>query len=331
MNLLERYLQAIGQYLPPSTRQDTLAELRANLLSQMDDRAEELNRPLTDAEVADILRAHGKPEQVALRYLPQRSLIGPTIFPFYLFTLRRALPLVLLIYTIVRASTILFVDTGNIAHSILQAVLQLPFTLLIFWAVVTIAFSVFEYGHFTRHSCTPEKPWDPTSLPTFTPTANKERSFAAKIVDLTLHCVWFLYVLAVPHNLFLIMGPGVFYLNSIAAGYAPVWHTFYTLLIVLLSVQLIIKIAALRPGPQPWKAPLEILVKLLSIAGAAILVHAKTYFTPTGIALNAHTADVINQSLNLSFKILLFVLVITLIVDLWKLIRPSIATERLAF
>ena len=81
INLLERYLQAIGRYLPPTTKDDTLAELRANLLAEMDERAEDLGRPLTDAETAGILRAHGKPEQVALRYLPQRSLIGPTHLP----------------------------------------------------------------------------------------------------------------------------------------------------------------------------------------------------------------------------------------------------------
>ena len=38
MDLLERYLQAVGQYLPAATKDDTLAELRANLLEQMDAR-----------------------------------------------------------------------------------------------------------------------------------------------------------------------------------------------------------------------------------------------------------------------------------------------------
>ena len=37
MDLLERYLQAVGQFLPEETRGDTVAELRANLLEQMDD------------------------------------------------------------------------------------------------------------------------------------------------------------------------------------------------------------------------------------------------------------------------------------------------------
>ena len=48
MELLNRYLQAVGQYLPAETKDDTLEELCANLLEQMDVRAEELERPLTE-------------------------------------------------------------------------------------------------------------------------------------------------------------------------------------------------------------------------------------------------------------------------------------------
>ena len=107
MDLLERYLQAVGQYLPEKSRADTLAELRANLLEQMDDRAEALGRPLEVSDVAEILREHGKPEGVAMRYLPQRSLIGPTIFPFYQFATRKALPLVVFIYAIAQFATMM--------------------------------------------------------------------------------------------------------------------------------------------------------------------------------------------------------------------------------
>src|SRR5271168_1319204 len=110
MDLLERYLQAIGQYLGADTREDTLNELRANLLGEMDGRAEELGRPLTEGEVAAILKAHGRPMLVAARYMPQRYLIGPTAFPIYLFTLRRALPFVLLIYFLARVPVLIFAE-----------------------------------------------------------------------------------------------------------------------------------------------------------------------------------------------------------------------------
>jgi hypothetical protein len=59
MDLLERYLQAVEQYLPAKGKEDTLAELRANLLAQMEDKAEMLGRPLTEEEEAEVLRGHG--------------------------------------------------------------------------------------------------------------------------------------------------------------------------------------------------------------------------------------------------------------------------------
>src|ERR1700710_1119790 len=140
-DLLERYLQAVGEYLPEATKDDTLAELRANLLEQMDAGEEELERPLEVGDVAAILRAHGKPEVVAVRYLPQRSLIGPSVFPFYLFTLKRALPLVILIYCIARTAEIATTHPGQMfAVSLVQVTLQFIPVLLTFWAVVTIIF-----------------------------------------------------------------------------------------------------------------------------------------------------------------------------------------------
>src|SRR5215469_14102656 len=71
MELLERYLQAVGKHLPAQNRADTLAELRANLLAEIEEREESAGRPLTDAEAASVLEAHGMPVIVASRYLPQ--------------------------------------------------------------------------------------------------------------------------------------------------------------------------------------------------------------------------------------------------------------------
>src|ERR1700727_1880270 len=105
MELLERYLQAVGQYLPAKGKMDTLAELRENLLAQMEGREEELGRPLTQGEVADVLERHGHPVLVAARYLPQQHLIGPQWFPIYWFTLKKSFPFVALVYSAIYVVT----------------------------------------------------------------------------------------------------------------------------------------------------------------------------------------------------------------------------------
>jgi len=89
MNLLNRYLQAIAKCLPSLRRDDIVAELRANILSPMEDREQELGRPLTEDEQADMLRCYGNPTIIAGRYGAHnlglafgRQLIGPDLFPF---------------------------------------------------------------------------------------------------------------------------------------------------------------------------------------------------------------------------------------------------------
>src|SRR5271154_137775 len=166
MDLLERYLQAVGQYLGAETREDTLNELRANLLGEMDASVGELGRPLTEAEIAAILKAHGRPMLVAARYMPQRYLIGPMAFPVYLFTLRRALPFVLLIYFFVRVPTLIFGEgEGSFIGGMVAATMQLVPVLLIFWATVTIVFASLEFAHQQSGKGVDSDPWDPEKLP----------------------------------------------------------------------------------------------------------------------------------------------------------------------
>ena len=94
MKLLDSYLSAVGRCLPRKERTDIVAELREELLSQMEARQAELGRPLTDLEQSAVLMMHGDPMMVARRYRPNRrslslgwELIGPELFPAYLFVL----------------------------------------------------------------------------------------------------------------------------------------------------------------------------------------------------------------------------------------------------
>lgn len=58
MNLLNRYLQEVSRYLPKARREDVVAELRANIVSQMEDREQELGRPLTENKLVEMLQHH---------------------------------------------------------------------------------------------------------------------------------------------------------------------------------------------------------------------------------------------------------------------------------
>ena len=90
MELLDRYLQAVREYLLRNRRDDVVKELGDNILSQMEDEASAVGRPLTEAEQVAILKQHGHPLVAAARYrrLPLQQLIGPALFPLYWYMLQ---------------------------------------------------------------------------------------------------------------------------------------------------------------------------------------------------------------------------------------------------
>ena len=107
MELLDQYLNVVKMYLPRDQKDDITDELRENLISEMEEKEEELGRPLNEDEQAGILKRHGAPQLVAKRYAPDqpcvtfgRQLIGPESFPIYV----RVLWIVLGCMVIVHAS-----------------------------------------------------------------------------------------------------------------------------------------------------------------------------------------------------------------------------------
>jgi hypothetical protein len=88
MALVDRYLQAVKFWLPRNQKDDIIAELSEDLRSQIEEKEAELGRKLTDPEVEPILKRCGSPMSVAERYLPQRYLIGPGLFPIYSVVIR---------------------------------------------------------------------------------------------------------------------------------------------------------------------------------------------------------------------------------------------------
>ena len=89
MSLIERYLAAVAAQLEPSQREDVIAELRDDLMSRIEAREAELGRTLTDDETEAVLRELGHPLAVAARYgAGPQHLIGPELFPWWLFAMK---------------------------------------------------------------------------------------------------------------------------------------------------------------------------------------------------------------------------------------------------
>ena len=136
MELLERYLQAVGFYLPKHKQDDIVRELSENLVSEMDDLAEACGRPLTEDEQADILRRHGHPMVVAGRYQTRQHLIGPAFFPIYLFTLKLGLGVALLVTVLL--AVLGSILTGDPVRHFVHALLAYPGRAIMVFAWTTL-------------------------------------------------------------------------------------------------------------------------------------------------------------------------------------------------
>jgi hypothetical protein len=280
MDLLERYLQAVEEYLPTKGRADVLAELRANLLDQMEEREATLGRPLTIDEVAEILRSHGHPSIVAARYQPRRSLIGPEIFPYYWFTLRKTFPLVVGLFILAQAVELIY-GHPNPHHIVGTALAGLFRALFYFAAWMTLAFAAVDFirEHYPQKVDFYSK-WDPRKLSALSPQQEREGVPKYPRVDLFFHVLGLLWLLSIPRHpamLFFAIGPTPWVLTGANMGFAPVWHAFYWAVVALNVLQLIFKLILLNHSAQPWRVPMKLVERVCGFGLLVFLVQVKEY------------------------------------------------------
>ena len=280
MDLLERYLQAVEEYLPTKGRADVLAELRANLLDQMEEREATLGRPLTIDEVAEILRSHGHPSIVAARYQPRRSLIGPEIFPYYWFTLRKTFPLVVGLFILAQAVELIY-GHPNPHHIVGTALAGLFRALFYFAAWMTLAFAAVDFirEHYPQKVDFYSK-WDPRKLSKLSPEQERQGVPKYPRVDLFFHVLGLLWLLSIPRHpamLFFAIGPTPWVLTGANMGFAPVWHAFYWAVVALNVLQLIFKLILLNHSAQPWRVPMKLVERVCGFGLLVFLVQVKEY------------------------------------------------------
>jgi len=279
MELLDRYLQAVKRHLPWERQDDILAELRANLESQLEDKEAERGRPLTKDEAEEWLKQIGSPLQVAGRYQRQQYLIGPAVFPVYWFALRLALTWCGVVYAI--AKTLDIATHGPSAGAIIAAAAYLPWVLLISAAIVTLVFAGIEaVGARYPEKRLPFAPmgpaWSPADLPRLEVNdEEKPWSFAKALAEVIFGFLFLVWFLLVPHYPYLMFGPGAGYLASLPYGLAPVWWTFYWCIIAVNAFELIWKTVDFARGTwQGQKRWRHLAMHALSLIPLGVLITA---------------------------------------------------------
>ncbi len=165
MALVDRYLQAVKFWLPRNQKDDIIAELSEDLRSQIEEKETELGRKLTDAEVEPILKRCGSPMAVAERYMPQRYLIGPALFPIYSVVIRALIFYFLLPWLLLLIGIAIFSPDFRADHpgAALFAPLE-PWWLACIWSLFinTLIFAVLDRSQARSHLV---NDWNPRALP----------------------------------------------------------------------------------------------------------------------------------------------------------------------
>ena len=245
MDWLERYLQAVRKHLPWQRQDDIIAELRANLEAQLEERQEKLGRALTEGEILDWLKELGPPMMMASQYQPARYLIGPNLFGIYWLILRLSTiwaSIAFLISVVVR----IIVESHEPAW-IAQQVLMMPYVWLQTALWVTLTFAFLEFA-ITKN---PEKSpsvfnwgakWNPATLPPLQKPApaagpGRQRSYAGAVAEFIVHCAVVVWLLLIPSNPWLMLGPAAAYLHNSPVLLLPVLMYFYWAVVIVNAVR----------------------------------------------------------------------------------------------
>jgi len=251
--LIERYLQAVRFWLPKSRNQEELiAELGEDLRSQVEEKEAELQRPIDETEMAEILKRCGAPMVVASRLGPKGHLIGPTLYPVYLFVLKMVLLWILVpVFAFIVGPVNLINANGNWGFAIAHTMGDLWSGLFIAAGVITLVFAILERTQaFVQINCK----WDPSTLPPLEKPESKTSSVQS-VCDLAFGCFGLMWLLLLPTYPFLALGPAA---ASLKAG--PILHTFYWPIVLLSGWNVARSAVALARRQWDWFPKLSQLV-----------------------------------------------------------------------
>lgn len=158
MELIERYLQAIGRALPNFQRDDILSELRSALYDALEGQGE--SQP-DEAQIVAAIQRMGPPQQVAAAYYPAgQYLVGPALYPVFrlvlaiVFTVVVGVQLLAVLASLVAANTAPMV-LGGLGGMINGLFVSFGIVVALFWGLQRLEV----------HPQAAAAPFDPRSLP----------------------------------------------------------------------------------------------------------------------------------------------------------------------
>lgn len=293
MEMLERYLYAVGRWLPKKQKKDILAELESSIYDTLESQFGKTDN-YTEDELSEILKELGAPWKVAAAYSGlAEKLIGPELLPIY-FTLTAivsgavALGLVISFIIGIFRPDLRFVD---FILNLLKLIPSLIFSTIFVVGITTIIFAIIERtvpahelktdAHFKQSgvkiSLDKSDPknvkieeWSPKDLPSV-PKGKKKASRAEAIFGII-----FAVIAIVLFNFFRDK-IGIYYTPSLETEwkfipilsesavkvFLPFWNTVWAITLIFSFYQLI---------KGRWTLPMRVFDIIRSLVDAAVII-----------------------------------------------------------
>jgi hypothetical protein len=324
-DLIDRYLGAVAALLPKASRQDIIAELRDLIMNRVEELESRLGRPLDKKEMEALLREIGHPIAVAGRYGPHRALVGPELYPFWLFGVKVLLAIAA-IGAVIPAVILLVTGQGDVhtLPSMISGYIPIALSLVGFATLVAAAIERgwIKAGDFGQWKASdlprlPQKGWADSKG--WFVKSRFEGLF--ELAAMALFIAWWTGLAKFPAGSVILAGDG-----EVTVTWAPVLAALYWPILALAIVQVVSSLLLVaKPGWVRARAAAEIIGALGGLALAAALWPALPLVT--FLAPDASPAGLANlqRTIDLSFQVILVVSVAISLTKIavqgWRLAR----------
>ncbi|KAA3643579.1 MAG: hypothetical protein DWQ07_24040 [Chloroflexi bacterium] len=332
MKLIERYIAEVGRHLPQKSREDIQNEIRSTIEDMLDDRFGEGSR--NDEQITEMLEELGPPKKVAASYQPEKYLIGPKNYGAFIQILRIVLIAVTGAYLLGMSVSFWFSDTEQaFTESLMNLVNSLPglFSgLVTSFGILVLVFAIIERTRTSFES--EEEEWHPDQLPSleepepFSSTSQYwEIGFTvAALILLNLYPQW----------------AGIFSFEGDNWTFIPLLAPSFALLLPLLNLRwaLGIGLNSLVLQRREWTTSLR-WAKILLVPFDLYILYSIVFRTPilglnpeylafhgltnTDVGIYEQLLPLITNALNLGLMVAFIVVLVTTIIEAYKLARPN--------
>ena len=303
MELLERYLHAVGNYLPKAQAADITAELKDSLLSKIEEQENRNGRTLNDDELRALIKANGHPMLVASQYLPQQQLIGPTVFPYWWFSLRLVLMILAMVHVVLVG--IAAVTSGNPIQAIIHGVFEFAGTALIYAAVLTLIFTLLERQQV--RFCLFNN-WQPEKLAPIKDSLQISRCESGfELVVSAVFISWWVGLISFPTAVF---HDGVALPFKLSAAWQPYWWG----ILLLAVMDVVLAVANLLKPYWKWdRLLLRILLNVISLMLVYTLFQQDELVVLANATAEGETAKIVGYINQAVHGVLVFIGIVALI------------------